>query len=278
MSVTDSDSPKRWSTALIHDRMVVTGAGSGIGRALALELADSGVMAYILGRRLDALEETVSLAKGSAGQLIPISCDLTKAEDVDATFTRIEQEEGGPIRALAHCAASVRYEPATEITFETFKAVVGTTLFTAFNALNRWAQALLAADLDGVAVALTSNVAHRGTPGVAHSSAGKSGIEGYVRSVAREWGPSGIRINVVGPGIFPVEKSKDMWDKMSAEHIPVQRFGELSEIVGPIIFMLSEAAGYISGEILRVDGGARLTPGSGPPRRYTRPEDPGTRP
>jgi len=256
---------------------VVTGAGSGIGRGVALEVASLGATAYILGRRENALKETAAMAEGMPGHLIPISCDLTQADAVDETFTRIEQE-GGPVRALAHCAASVRYEPAREITFETFKAVVGTTQFTAFNALHRWAKPLLDDGQGGVAVALTSNVAHRGTPGVAHSSAGKSGIEGYVRSVAREWGPLGIRVNVVGPGVFPVEKSKDMWDKMSAEHIPVQRFGELSEIVGPIIFMLSEAAGFISGEILRVDGGARLTPGSGPPRRYTRPEDPGTRP
>jgi NAD(P)-dependent dehydrogenase (short-subunit alcohol dehydrogenase family) len=266
--------------------MVVTGAGSGIGRGVALEIASLGATAYILGRREDALKETAAMAEDMPGRLIPISCDLTQAEAVDETFTRIEQE-GGPVRALAHCAASVRYEPAREITFETFKAVVGTTLFTAFNALHRWAQPLLDDGQGGVAVALTSNVAHRGTPGVAHSSAGKSGIEGYVRSVAREWGPLGIRINVVGPGVFPVEKSKDMWDRLAAENsgpltsIAIGRYGELPEIVGPTVFMLTEAAGFISGEILRVDGGQRLTgggDGQGLPRRYTRPEDPGTRP
>lgn len=272
----------QWTTPLVHDRLIVTGAGSGIGRATAIELAKCGATAYILGRRLDALEETAAMARGLPGKLIPISCDLTSAESTDNAYRQMEAD-GGPVRALAHCAASVRYEPAREINFETFKAVVGTTLFTAFNAIHRWAMPLLEAELSGVAVALTSGVAHRGTPGVAHSSSGKSGIEGFVRSVAREWGPSGLRLNVVGPGVFPVEKSKEMFDRLEAEGAPVfekvaiGRFGKLSEIVGPIMLMLSEAGGFCTGSILHVDGGARL-PSGGPPKRYTTPEDPGTRP
>ncbi|MET0830481.1 MAG: SDR family oxidoreductase, partial [Microbacterium sp.] len=275
-----------WSTPLVHDRLVVTGAGSGIGRAVALELARRGATTYILGRRDGALKDTIELAKkkGSTGTLIPLPTDLTDAEAVDTTFSYIEKEEGQPVQALAHCAASVRYEPAREITFETFSAVVGTTLFTAFNTIHRWAAPLWDSPLDGVAVALTSSVAHRGTPGVAHSAAGKSGIEGYIRSVAREWGNLGIRINVVGPGRFPVEKSKEMWEKFDAEspqalgRTALGRFGELHEIVGPIMFMLSEAAGYLTGEVLRVGGGDRLTTAGGPPPRYNKPEDPGTRP
>src|SRR5262245_10337746 len=132
----------RWDTALLHDRMVVTGGGSGIGRALSLELAERGATAYILGRREDALKETVAMADGKPGRLIPMSCDLKVEEAVDDTFTRIEQD-GGPVRALAHCAASVRYEPSRELVYETFHDVVATTLFTAFNTIHRWARRLL---------------------------------------------------------------------------------------------------------------------------------------
>jgi NAD(P)-dependent dehydrogenase (short-subunit alcohol dehydrogenase family) len=269
----------RWDTGLLHDRMVVTGGGSGIGRALSLELADRGVTAYIIGRREQALKETVGLAEGKPGRLIPLSCDLKDAAAVDETFKRIEQE-GGPVRAVAHCAASVRYEPAVELTFETFSAVVGTTLFTAFNTLHRWAMALIHANLDGVAVAITSPNPVMGQAGIAHSAAGKSGIEAFVRSVASEWKPFGIRINCVGPGIFPVEKSKEMWDRLASERAAaggfVDRYGELSEIVGPLMFMLTEAAGFINGAKLTVDGGPPHH--SGPPKRYTVDEDPGTRP
>ncbi|WP_037040995.1 SDR family NAD(P)-dependent oxidoreductase [Pseudonocardia halophobica] len=255
--------------------MMVTGAGSGIGRGVALEAAARGATVYIVGRRIERLKETIALAEGAPGTLIPLACDLTDPVAVDALFTGVETE-GGPVQALAHCAASVQYQPAREITFESFSQVIGTTLFTAFNTLHRWARPLLDTEFDGVAVALTSSVAHRGTPGVAHSSAGKSGIEGYVKSVAREWGGSGIRMNVVGPGRFPVEKSKDMWDRLTAEEnstgtarIAVGRYGRLSEIVGPIMFMLSEAAGFLTGEVLHVGGGDRLTPAIGAPPGIT---------
>jgi len=119
-----------------------------------------------------------------------------------------------------------------------------------------------------------------GQPGIAHSASGKSGIEGYVASVTKEWKKEGIRINVVGPGIFPVEKSKEMWDRLRAEAEaagdPIDRYGELHEIVGPIIFMLTEAAGFINGAKLTVNGGPPR--GFGPPKRYTNEVDPGTRP
>ncbi len=167
----------------------------------------------------------MALAAGAPGELVPLPCDLSDRAAVDALFAAIEAD-GGPVPALAHCAASVNYQPADEITFESFQAVVSTTLFTAFNTVHRWGLGLLAAGSPGCAVTLTSTVAHRGTPGVAHSSAGKAGIEGFVRSIAREWGPRGIRVNCVGPGVFPVEKSAELWgdpDRRPAmfEHIAV---------------------------------------------------------
>lgn len=261
-------------SSLVHDRLVVTGGGSGIGRGVALRLAGLGATAYIVGRREHALDETVEMADGLSGTLIPRACDLTDREAVDEMFAGIEAAEGGPVRALAHCAASVFYSPIRELTFDGFKDVIGTTLFTAFNALHRWGVALLDAELDGVAVALTSNIAPRGGPGVGHSSAGKAGIESFVQTAAREWGAGGVRVNVVGPGVFPVEKSKDLWERPSQveqaqQRIALQRTGELREIVDPIVFMLSEAASYMTGSIVRVDGGLRLSPLGLPAHRFT---------
>src|SRR5262249_44388177 len=147
---------------------------------------------------------------------IPIPCDLKEEDQDDDAFRRMEAD-GGPVRALAHCAASVRYEPSRELVFDSFSAVVGTTLFTGFNTINRWTRTLLDQELDGLAVALTSPAPHEGQPGIAHSAAGKSGLEGFINSIVREYKPNGIRINVVGPGIFPVEKSKEMWDRLQSE-------------------------------------------------------------
>lgn len=253
-----------WSVELAHDRVAVTGGGSGIGRTVAVTLAQAGAKVYTLGRRLKALEQTAALAVSAPGRVVPIAADVRDAGQVGEAFAQIEAD-GGPAGGLVHAAASPEYRPAREITAQQFRDVVDSTLTGAFNVIQRWAVALLDAGQPGSAVAYTSAIAHRGTPGAAHSSAGKAGIEGMVRTMAREWGPSGIRLNVVGPGFVPVERTSAMWEQPETtagviDHVALGRLGEVDEAAGPAIFLLSRAAGYITGEIVVADGGFRLTP------------------
>src|SRR5262245_59384847 len=107
-----------FSTALVHDRLIVTGGVSGSGRGVTLKMAEMGATAYIIGRRAIALDETVSMAADLPGTLIPRPCDLTDRDSVDETFAGIEADEGGPVRAMAHCAASVFYSPIRDLTFD----------------------------------------------------------------------------------------------------------------------------------------------------------------
>lgn len=249
---------------LAYDRVLVTGGGSGIGRGVALRLAGAGASVYILGRRVDALEETVAMATGSPGRVTPLQGDVRLPSTLDEAFEAMEAD-GGPVPALVHCAASLMYRPAAELSSDEFRDVVESLLLGAFNTLRRWARPLLAAGKTGVAVELTSCIASEGTPGAAHSSAAKAGIDAMVRTVAREWGPSGLRVNSVGPGFFPVERTQSMWDDDEViapirDLIALLRPGELEEIVGPIVFLLSKSASYITGEVFVPDGGFRLTP------------------
>jgi NAD(P)-dependent dehydrogenase (short-subunit alcohol dehydrogenase family) len=254
---------KPWQVPLVSDRVLVTGGGSGIGRDVALTLAGLGARTYVLGRRVDALEQTASLA-GESGSVVPVGGDARDPESLETAFATIEAD-GGPVPALVHCAASVEYCPARDLEPAAFREVVESILLGTFNTVHRWAAPLLDAASPGVAIALTSCIAARGTPGAAHSSAAKAGVEGMIRTMAREWGPAGVRLNAVGPGFFPVERTQAMWDDpdVSApirDVIALGRPGTLNEVTGPIVFMLSEAATYFTGEVLVPDGGFHLTP------------------
>jgi NAD(P)-dependent dehydrogenase (short-subunit alcohol dehydrogenase family) len=247
---------------LPHTRIVVTGAGSGIGRAAAVALAERGATVYALGRRASALEQTAQLAAGQPGRVVAVPCDVTDDASVAAAFEAME--DGGPVTALVHAAAQMVKMPAREMSPAQFREVVQSTLFGSFSVLKRWSVPLFDSPSPKAAVMLTSNSASRGTPGVSHSSAGKAGVEALVKSLAREWGPFGFRINAVGPGPFPVEKSAQAWSDPSvaarmSEAIALGRYGQLHEIVAPILFLLSSGAGYMTGQTLCVDGGLSLT-------------------
>lgn len=254
---------------LIADRILVVGAGSGIGRALATELAGLGATVYVGGRRRHRLTETASLA-GGPGRVVPIRCDITVQAEVDAMFSAIEAD--GPVPCLVNCASAATYSRAIDLTAEQFDETIEWSLSGGFKLLHRWGSALLAAGETGTAITLTSGLASRGTPGVAHSSAGKAGLEALTKALAREWGPDGLRLNAVGVGLFPVEKSSAMWadEELRArtmEQIALARHGELPEIVGPIVFLLSAAATFITGHVLQVEGGVRLPAWPVPPRQ-----------
>jgi NAD(P)-dependent dehydrogenase (short-subunit alcohol dehydrogenase family) len=259
--------------ALEFESVAVIGGGSGIGRALALQLSAMGATVYVLGRRAYALEETAALAENGRGDIRPIVCDARDPLQVEAAMQSMI-ESSGPIQAVAYCAIEMDYVPARELDVEIFQAGIDSTLLAAFNVLNQWSRTLFDAGLPGSAVLLTSSTAEKGTPGIAHSSAGKAGIQAFVKSAAREWAASGIRLNVIGPGFFPTEKSKDFWSNEKSEPIRdligLGRLGELREIVDPIIFFLSTAASYITGEVLSVDGGYSLTPWVMPRWTYDR--------
>jgi NAD(P)-dependent dehydrogenase (short-subunit alcohol dehydrogenase family) len=246
-----------------YDRYVVTGGGSGIGRAVALELASLGKHVYVMGRREGTLAETVARAKDLPGAVDSQPCDATDPENVRQAFAAVEAD--GPIRGLVHAAAQVTLGLAKDMDPEEFRRTVDSTLCAAFNVIQRWAQPLLDAGLDGVAVSYTSSTATGGLPGISHSSAGKAGLTSLTHALAREWGPNGLRINCIGPGAFPIAKSEEMFssDVISGsmgEAIALRRYGNMNEIVGPTMFMLSTAAGYVTGQSLVVDGGQTLLP------------------
>lgn len=250
-----------WTVGIPHERVVITGGGSGIGRATALTLAEGGVDVVVMGRRLERLAETAEMASGAEGTILPVVCDVRYPEQVDEAFASFS--EAGLATGLVHAAAQVSMLQAKDLPPSEFANVVEATLLGAYNVTHRWGVSLIEAGLGGSAVLITSSNASMGAPGLSHSSAGKAGVNALVKSLGREWGSYGITLNAVGPGPFPVEKSLAMWDDERTKsrmfkEVPLGRYGRLDEIVGPIVFFLSSGGGFTTGQALTVDGGLSL--------------------
>lgn len=242
-------------------RAVITGAGSGIGRDIAVLLGKGGVEVHLLGRRLEPLRATAEAVGGHA-HVYPV--DIREADRVDAVFAAIEAEDG-PAPLLVNAASGAFLAAAENISPRGFSAVVDASLNGPFNMLRRWARPLLTDGQPGTALLVSSALAAREVPGAAHSSAAKAGLEALVRSLAVEWGPRGLRINALAPGAFSTEgATKGMWSHpevaaATRAAIPLGRFGEPDELRWAAAFLLSRAASYITGATLVVDGGWRLS-------------------
>lgn len=248
----------------VHDRTIVTGGGSGIGRAVALSLARMGNTVYVMGRTRARLEETASLAAGSPGEIVPVPYDMTDPQSVSAAFAVIAAD-GGPVQALVHAAADANPCLGEDITIDNFRHTVASILEGTFSTVQTWAKVLIAAGLPGVAVCYTSSTSSRETPGLSHSSAAKNGVQSMIRSWAREWGRFGLRLSMIGPGYFPepdMHHSAALTVGKTRERllgrVALGRQGEMHEIVGPAIWLLSRSGTYMTGEGFSVDGGIHL--------------------
>lgn len=247
----------------VATRALVTGGSSGIGREISLLLAHAGVEVHILGRRLERLEETASLG-GDGTTIVPHAADIRDPEQVEAAFAAAE-DHGGPVPLLVNAAGGAFLAAAEDISPNGFATVLASSVSGPFNVLRRWARPLLDAGTPGTAMLVSSALAAREVPGAAHSSAAKAGLEALVRSLAVEWGPRGLRVNALAPGAFETEGATEgMWSDPNVRgsalaNIPLGRFGRPEELIGAAAFLISEAASYVTGATVVVDGGWHLS-------------------
>jgi NAD(P)-dependent dehydrogenase (short-subunit alcohol dehydrogenase family) len=243
---------------------LVTGGGSGLGRAMALELGRLGAKVAVVGRRREPLDETVSLL---AGDGFATQCDVREPEQVEAAFATAEAALG-PVTTLVNNAAGNFVVPAEELSPNGWRAVVGIVLDGTFYCSRELARRH-AAKGGGPAqiVNIIATYAWTGGPGTAHSAAAKAGVLNLTRTLAVEWARHGIRVNAIAPGpvdteetrtrLWPTEEIRDSLLKK----IPLDRFGREEEVANACAFLVSDFADYVTGDCLTVDGGAWLEKG-----------------
>lgn len=238
---------------------IVTGGGSGIGRCTAHELAALGARVALVGRKAEKVEAVKAEILADSGLASAHVCDIREEESVKATVAAILEEHGG-LNGVVNNAGGQFPSPLTGINQKGWETVVRTNLTGGFlMAREAYTQAL--AKTGGAIVNIVADM-WGGMPGMGHSGAARAGMVNFTQTAAVEWGTSGVRVNAVAPGWiassgmdnYP-EQMKD-WIRSLGDNVPIKRMGTESEVSAAICFLLSPGAAFISGDCLRIDGGA----------------------
>jgi citronellol/citronellal dehydrogenase len=241
--------------------ILVTGGGTGIGRAIAHEVASLGAQVILAARKLEPLEQTrdeIAAAHGSASIHL---CNIRQEEQITALFAAIVAQHG-QLDALVNNAGGQFMSPAESISLKGWNAVVETNLTGTFmmcrEAYNRCFR-----ERGGRIVNIIVDM-WRGFPGMAHTGAARAGVENLTKSLAVEWSRSGVLVNAVAPGLIEgngiLQYGEAMLPFIQAmkKDIPLKRMGTEAECAAAVTFLLSPAAAYISGETIKVDGAYSL--------------------
>jgi 3-oxoacyl-[acyl-carrier protein] reductase len=227
---------------------LVTGASRGIGRAIALELSSAGA-SVIVGYRSGA-DEAEAVAKEAGGRAL--SADVS---DPDAAAKLVE--DAGELDVLVNNAGLTRDGLIARMPDADWRDVIETNLSSVFYTCRAVARSMMRRR-SGAIVNVSSVVGLRGNPGQTNYSASKAGMIGFTKALARELGSRGVRANVVAPGYVHSRLTDEISEEMRAlmlQNTPLGRLGEPEDIAGAVRFLCSDAAAYITGEVLLVDGG-----------------------
>jgi 3-oxoacyl-[acyl-carrier protein] reductase len=225
--------------------VLVTGGSKGIGQGIAVRLAQAG-------HHVAATYRSGEVPQGVVG----VQCDVTDPDQIEAAFDQVESALG-TVEVLVANAGITRDTLLMRMSDEDWDQVIATNLTGAFRVARRAARPMIRGRF-GRIVFISSVVGQMGSAGQVNYAASKSGLVGMARSLARELGSRGVTANVVAPGFIETDMTAELGDdlvKKYAEQIPLGRLGSVDDIAGTVEFLASDAAGYITGALIPVDGG-----------------------
>ncbi|KIC45805.1 short-chain dehydrogenase [Ruegeria sp. ANG-S4] len=230
--------------------VIITGAGKGIGRACAIELANRGASVIAMARTQEDLEELSRLT----------GCRSIQVDLMDNDAARNAMDDAGVCDFLINCAGTNVLQSVLNMTDDGYETVMGINLRAALVCAQAFARMRVAAGGGGAILNVTSIAGHRGFDEHVCYAASKAGLEGATRVMARELGPHGIRVNAVAPTITMTDLAAAAWldpakkDPMMVRH-PIGRFAEVQDVAKSIVMLLSDDAPMVTGVVLPIDGG-----------------------
>ena len=255
-----SDEPNRRIQVDLSGRTaIVTGASRGIGKAIALRLAGAGAKVACVARSVDKLKETADAiaAAGGAAEVHP--CDVTDSAAVSKLVEELAEKWGG-LDIVVNNAGITKDTLIPRMSDEDWDAVIATNLRSVF-LFTRAASLVMMRKRFGRIINISSVSGLIGNPGQANYSASKAGVIGLTRTVAQELASRKVTVNAICPGFIASEMTQAMGatlDEFVKTRIPAKRLGEADEVADAVLFLASDSAAYITGEVLTIDGG--MTP------------------
>jgi len=241
--------------------IIVTGGGSGIGRCTAHELVALGAKVIITGRKQEKLDSVAAEIAEDGGSVKTMICDIRDEEQVTATIAEIVSEFG-QVNGLFNNAGGQFPSPLENISGKGFDAVVRNNLLGTFLMMRETYKQSMS-EHGGSIVNMTADM-WGGMPGMGHSGAARAGVDNLTKTAAIEWAKSGVRVNAVAPG-WIMSSGMDTYQgaframiPLLGSKVPLKRMGTESEVSSMACFLLSDAAAFVSGQTIRIDGAASL--------------------
>jgi NAD(P)-dependent dehydrogenase (short-subunit alcohol dehydrogenase family) len=240
--------------------VLVTGGGTGLGRAMAVEFARLGAGVVIASRKEEHRAAGIRAVEEAGGRAIGVAVDVRDATQVAAAFEAAEQQIGA-VSVLVNNAAGNFPVAAETLSANGWRAVIDIVLNGTFLMSAEFARRRMALDQPGAILNIAATYAWTGGPGNSHSAAAKAGVVNLTQSLAVEWAPFGIRVNGIAPGLFPHQDhapamlaARPQGYEGEAGNIPVGRTGRPHELGWAATFLCSDYATYITGQTLVIDG------------------------
>ncbi|HZU83387.1 MAG TPA: glucose 1-dehydrogenase [Polyangiaceae bacterium] len=237
---------------------VVIGGTSGIGQALSVGLARAGADVVATARHIEAIEATAAEIERTGRRSLRIAADVTDRASLDRLL-RQTVAAFGQVDVLVNCAARTKRTPTLDVTEEEWAGILDTNLTGTLRACQIFGRHMMARGYGRIVniASLTSFVAFHE---VAAYGASKAAVAALTKSLAVEWGPKGVRVNAIAPGVFRTPLNQGLLDgtdrgRELLMRTPLGRVGSVDELAGACVFLASEAASFVNGEVIVVDGG-----------------------